>query len=154
MVPDVSQAIRYGRDATRLKPDLALAWSNISGRERLLGYDEMALKDREVAVRLLNGRAGADVSAQLLILFRLTCKADLDIWHGDYRGAANLEYQALDHVDRTYRRSQILISFGHRSRTRPRFRRSPRSRPDRGEFRRVNGWHHWGQGGYRVATRQ
>jgi tetratricopeptide (TPR) repeat protein len=111
IVPDDRLAIRDGREGIRLKPDIALAWSNIAARERVLGKDQMALEDRKTAVGLLNGRAGADVSPQLLVSIRLASGADLDVWHGDFRGAAELEYQALDNSDRSYRRSQVLSAL-------------------------------------------
>jgi tetratricopeptide (TPR) repeat protein len=109
--PEYSLAKAYGEEAIRLKPDLVIAWGNLPGRDRAVGHDEAALKERETEIALLNGRAGGDVSREQLTVVRLGATADFASYRGDYAGAAALDRQALDVAGLTYRRSQVLSSL-------------------------------------------
>jgi tetratricopeptide (TPR) repeat protein len=109
--PDYSLAKAYGEDAIRLKPDLVIAWGNLPTRDRGVGHDEAALKERETELALLSGRAGENVSREQLPFVRLAATADFALYRGDYAGAAAFDRQALDVAGLTYRRSQVLSSL-------------------------------------------
>ncbi len=109
--PDYSLAKVYGEDAIRLKPDLVIAWGNLPTRDRGVGHDEAALKERETELALLSGRAGENVSREQLPFVRLAAAADFALYRGDFAGAAALDRQALDVAGLTYRRSQVLSSL-------------------------------------------
>ena len=86
-LPDFGEALRAGREAVRLDPNLPLAWWNLSGAEQGLGWDERYLADDRETLRRLDRGADRTIVPNAGAVIRRIAQRQVDEALGDYGDA-------------------------------------------------------------------